>query len=659
MSRERLRRMVPGLTALAVILGLFLGARLPSASAAQLQQVASAYKFTELPIAMPPGYTPRQTIRQVNPAYKQIQEWISSVGANIAIGDLVGHGLDDGMCIVDPRTDETVMTYTPTAPAADQFTPFALNAAPLPMDSAMAPTGCAFGDFNGDGRQDILVTYMGRTPILFLARSNATALSAAAYKPVEVVPSMSVDGRYHGPRWQTTSINVADYDGTGHPDIFIGNYFPDSDVLDPHGLNNVVMNSTLSTSTNAGGDHILRWYSATSGPNPTAQYVEERDALPFQDSTGWTLAIASADLTGNGLPDLYVANDFGNDHLFYNVSTPGHIRFTEATGRRDPTTPKSFVLGHDSFKGMGVDFTDLNDNGRFDAVVSNIAGSYALEESNFVWINQARSGAEMKSDLESGYAPFTQEAEQYGMAWNGWSWDVKAADFLNRGTPDVVFTDGFVKGTINRWPWLQEMAMMNDDLLSNPAMWPNVKPGDDVSGHQSIAFYARTSSGTYVNITPQLGLTAPIPTRGVATGDTTGQGAMDFAVARQWGPPAFYANQSPKLGHYLGLQLYRPSNDPGAVPGKNLEGFGTTAYGATVTITYGGHTQISQLDGGSGHAGHRSFEVYFGLGSYDGPVSAHIQWRDVNGGLHQQTISLSPGTHNLLLTNTAQEVSAR
>ena len=33
-----------------------------------------------------------------------------------------------------------------------------------------------------------------------------------------------------------------------------------------------------------------------------------------------------------------------------------------------------------------------------------------------------------------------------------------------------------------------------------------------------------------------------------------------------------------------------------------------------------GHTQISQLDGGSGSAGKRSFEVSFGLGSYHGPV---------------------------------------
>jgi hypothetical protein len=660
LSRDRFRRLTPAVAALLTITAMFLIARLPSASADQRRQIASAHKFESMPIDMPPGYTPLQTIRQVNPAYQKIQAWISSIGANIAIGDLTGHGLADSMCIVDPRTDQTVITYTPTAPAADRFTPFELNPGPLPMDKQMAPTGCAFGDFVGNGRQDVLVTFMGRTPILYLAKSDATGVKASAYKPIELVPEVSVDGLYHGPRWQTTSINVADYDGTGHPDVFIGNYFPDSDVLDASGLNNVQMNQSMSSARNGGGDHILAWHDATSGPDPTVGYVEQRAALPFHDSTGWTLAIANADLTGDGLPDLYVANDFGNGHLFHNVSTPGHIMFTTAIGGRTPTTPKSFVLGNGSFKGMGVAFADLDNNGRFDAVVSNIAVAYGLEESNFVWVNQAPSGSAMKTDLSRGYAPFVQKAQEYGMAWNGWSWDVKAADFLNSGKDDVVFTDGFVKGNITRWPWLQELAMTNDDLLSNPAMWPNAQVGDDIAGHETLGFFAPAPGGSYTNVATDLGLAIPTPSRGLAVSDTTGTGAQDFAVAYQWAPSVFYANKSPNLGHYLGLQLYRPTNDPAAVPGQGLESlYGSTAYDATVQISYNGKTQINQLDGGSGHAGHSSFEVYFGLGGYSGPVSAHIEWRDVHGVLHNQTVSLTPGSHNLLLTNSVQEVSGK
>jgi hypothetical protein len=306
---------------------------------------------------------------------------------------------------------------------------------------------------------------------------------------------------------------------------------------------------------------------------------------------------------------------------------------------------------------MGVDFGDLANNGKFDFMVSNITTPWGLEESNFVFLNQASSNAQMQQDLASGVAPFDQDAQQTGMAWTGWTWDVKFGDFLNSGNLDVVQADGFIKGTIDRWNWLQEMAMTNDDLLSNPANWPLVEPGDDLAGHQCLAFYAHNGATSYVNISQQLGLCVPTPTRGVATADTLGNGHLDFAVSRQWDVPAFYANQSPDLGNYLGLNLYRPAVGTGT-PGTGLEGLGAPAYGTTVQISTPGHTQLSQLDGGSGSMGKRSFEVSFGLGSYNGPVKVHLQWADATGHQQSETLTLTPGTHNLVLTSTATEVPA-
>ena len=649
--RERARKLVPGLSAVALLVSVFLIGQ-SQVAVAGADQVASQFKFQELPIAMPPGYNNQHmnTIRPVNPAYEHIVSWISAVGASIAINDLTGHGRSDAMCIVDTRTNDVIVTYTPTAPAADQFTPFVLNAAPLPIDATMAPTACTPGDFNGDGKMDLLVTYWGRTPILFLQKSNVTTLSAAAYQPRELLPSTSVDGKYHGATWNTDADYVADLDGTGHPSIIIGNYFPDSDVLDPHGLNNVQMNQSMSSAGNGGGDHVLQWHSATSGASPTASYVEQPDAIPYDAATGWTLALSGADLTGDGLPDVYIGNDFGHGHLLYNESTPGNIKFIEAKGVRTPTSPKSFVLGNGSFKGMGVDFADINDNGKFDFMVSDITTTWGLEESNLLFINQSANEQDMKSQLSQGIAPFTQESEQYGLAWTGWSWDVKMADFLNNGSQEVLQADGFVKGTINRWNWLQELATTNDDLLSNPAMWPNLKPGDDLAGSQVLAFYAKNSSGKYVNVTGNLGLAVPTPTRGIATADTTGDGAMDFAVARQWGPPAFYANEATDRGNYLDFNLYHPTTN-GTL--------GSPAYGATIEITTPTGKQISQLDGGGGHGGYRSFQVHFGLGTYTGPVTATVQWRDASGQLHRQTGQFTPGTHTLELSNNVQEVASR
>ena len=106
-------------------------------------------------------------------------------------------------------------------------------------------------------------------------------------------------------------------------------------------------------------------------------------------------------------------------------------------------------------------------------------------------------------------------------------------------------------------------------------------------------------------------------------------------------------------GSFLGLRLYRPASGDAAsgIPGS-------PAYGAQVTITTAdGHTQIAQLDGGGGHSGKRSFDVFFGLGSGgDKPVSAKLSWRDVDGTVHSQTLSLNQGWHSIVLGGHAQEV---
>lgn len=643
-----------GLAALIALSAAYVAVGNP-AHASAAAQTAAQYKFDERAIAMPPGYSGQQmsTIRPVNPAYYNIRSWISAVGASVAINDLDGHGRSDGMCMVDTRTNDVIVTYTPTAPPQDRFTPFVLNPAPLPVDSTMAPTGCLAGDFTGNGLMDLLVFYWGRTPILFMLKPEAKTLSAGAYQPQELVAGVDSGGQYDGPLWNTDAIAVADLTGNGHPDIIVGNYFPDSPILDTHGANDVVMPNSLSNASNGGGVHLLQWSGASTGPDPRVTYRDVEGAIPFKDTTGWTLALGTADLTGDGKPDMYVGDDFGHGHLLYNESAGNRLKFAEVENSKTPFTPKSFILGDGSFKGMGVDFGDLAGNGKFDFMVSDITQPWGLEESNLVYMNRSSSNAEMTRDLAAGDAPFTQDARKMGLAWTGWAWDVKMGDFRNNGNLEVIQADGFVKGTINRWPWLQEMAMMNDNLLSNPANWPLVEPGDDISGSNALAFFAKNSSGGYVNVSKELGLAVPTPTRGIAMADTTGDGSLDFAVARQWGPPAFYENKSPGAGNAITLNLYRPAAGGSKSP---LAGIGTPAYGSTILVKTPGHEQISQLDGGSGHDGYRSFQVRFGLGAYSGPVTVTIQWPDTAGVLHKQTVTFSPGTHNLMLTGDVREV---
>jgi hypothetical protein len=67
---------------------------------------------------------------------------------------------------------------------------------------------------------------------------------------------------------------------------------------------------------------------------------------------------------------------------------------------------------------------------------------------------------------------------------------------------------------------------------------------------------------------------------------------------------------------------------------------------------------VAQLDGGGGHSGKRSFDVFFGLGAAGSrPVSVELAWRDLGGAPHRQSLDLAAGWHDLMLTNQAEELT--
>lgn len=645
--QEFLRQHGARVTAIVVIVALFGLTRLPTLPDSERAALASQFSFSRFTLPDAPGYATR-SVRPVNPSLQAIESWISSVGAAVALNDLDGDGMANDLCYVDTRIDQVIVAPAPKTPA--RFAPFVLAPAPLPYDAkTMAPMGCLPADLNEDGQMDLLVYYWGRTPVVFLRQAEAApptrALAGDSYTPQEVVQPVE--------RWFTNAATTADLDGDGHVDVIIGNYFPDgARILDATATNYEQMQDSMSRAFNGGGKHLLLWAGATAGPAPTVRFTEAQGVLDGELASGWTLALGAADLDQDLLPELYIANDFGPDRLLHNRSEPGKVRFVPLEGSKGLLTAGSKIVGRDSFKGMGVDFADLNGDGQLDMFVSNITAEYALEESNFLFLNTGDLG-----QMAAGGAPFVDRSEALGLSRSGWGWDARLADFNNDGVLEALQATGFVKGRVNRWPELHELAMGNDWLLHQPSFWLDLHPGDDLAGHQSNPFFVRSASGRYFDLAKDIGLDAPQVSRGIATADVDGDGRLDFAVANQWEPSMFYYNESADPGAFLGLRLLLPVGADAtaqfaARPGRPTDMRGRPAIGAAVTVSLpDGSSLVAQVDGGNGHSGKRSPELLLGLGDHpvDRPLQMEVRWRDSSGQTHQQRLELLPGWHTVVL----------
>jgi hypothetical protein len=642
---QALRHRATALVAILSVIAIYAFARLPSLPVAERAEMASRFRFTKLSMPEIPVATYRY-VREVHRSLRRISAWISSVGAAVALADLDGDGLSNDLCHVDPRGDQVIVSPVPGTGA--RYQPFTLTTDPIAYNpSTMAPVGCLAADLNEDGLMDLLVYYWGRTPVAFLRTTGkpgtAAPIHRADYVAVDIVPT--------GERWFTNALTLADLDGDGHVDMIVGNYFQDgAHILDANAGGVEAMHNTKSKSYNGGRKHLLLWSGRAGGATPVVQFREVTDVFDEQVNRGWALGVGAADLDGDMLPEIYFAYDFGPDRLMHNRSTPGHPKFVVLAGKRGLTTPASCVLNQDSFKGMGIDFGDVNGDGLLDMYVSNIADRYALTESHFLWLSTGHP-----ESMRQGIAPYVQASEPLGLSRSGWGWDTRLADFDNDGFLDAVQATGFIKGEINRWPELQSLGTGNDQLMTNPSFWPAFRPGDDLSGHNSAAFFVRDRTGKFQNIAAELGLAEPMVSRGIAVADVDGDGRLDFAVANQWEPSFVFKNDSPTTNQFLGLHVLLPLQ--AGVPLRTRAGHpgvdlcGRPAIGAAATVHLpGGRILVAQVDGGSGHSGKRSPDLHFGLGRIPGErIRVDLRWRDPDGAVHEQSVQLAPGWHTVVL----------
>ncbi|HEY5058074.1 MAG TPA: MFS transporter [Gaiellaceae bacterium] len=274
-------------------------------------------------------------------------------------------------------------------------------------DIQVKGTGCVAGDFNGDGRTDLLVT-TATGAILLWNNGNGTFTQGTRAAGIDLPY-----GWYSGAA-------VADVNGDGRPDIFISGY---TDMADP------ITGSVAGFPENYAGVRDLLFLNEGNGPNGRARFKEVGVKAGLESSNfSHGLGAVFTDVNGDGRPDLVVANDGNPDQLYLNeLGGPLGFHFVNMAK----------TLGVDDLAaGMGVAVGDYNGDGLPDLFITNSRG-----QPHAVYQSKALKGGEMR------YIP---EMAKFGKALDrkqtvGWgdSW----IDFDNGGNPDLMLANGAIPVT--------------------------------------------------------------------------------------------------------------------------------------------------------------------------------------------------------------------
>ncbi len=611
--------------------------------------LAQRFRFTVLTLPERPA-GPRVR-HEINPSAHQLRYYLHQVGGSAALGDLDGDGLANDLCWTDARSK--TLNVGPVPGTGDRFAAFEADLGEDYDPGLQMPTLCRIADVNEDGLQDLLVGFMNRTPRLLLRRDGEggpAPLGAGAFKVQRLQAEEDL--------WTTSTATFADLDGDGHKDLLVGNYMADGTELgDPGSTRPIQMNDSFSNARNGGKNRLYLFQEAGGGAEPWARYADAGDVFPEDTEDQWTLAVGAADLDRDGLDDLYVANDFGPDTMLLNRSTRGEVRLERLDGERTLSTPTSQRLGHDTFKGMGIDFADLNGDGIYDLYVSNIGRGFALRESHFVWMSTGE-----RPGQRPGVAPWVDQGNALGVGMSSWGWESRMEDFDADGVMELVQATGLVRarpggarqGGVRRWTDIQQLGLVNDELVHDGRVWPEIGEDADIEGHHREPFFVRGDDGRYVDISGELYPEVGTNARGIATGDVDGDGDIDMVFAGQWDDTLFLRNEAPRPGSFLGLHLLLPL-EGGALTvheGHPLLREGTPAVGAMAEIQLdSGRTAFRQVDGGNGHAGARAPDLIFGLGEVDpsAPVRLSLRWRERSGAERTAELALPPGWHTVVL----------
>ena len=408
--------------------------------------------------------------------------------------------------------------------------------------------GVAAGDYDNDGYVDLYVVGVNRNQ-LFHNNGNGTFTDVTAKAGVSgVIPGL-------GKSWSVAA-GWFDYNNDGRLDLFVVNY----------------LNYNLKTALHC---HVGGTPSYCS-PNdfqgtPNILYRNNGDGT-FTDVSkqshiaqyiGKGMGLAFADYDDDGYTDIFVSNDTFPNFLLHNN---GDGTFTDVAMQAGV----AYTNSGKTVAGMGVDFRDLDDDGKPDIFQTAMFGDA------FPLYHNLGGGQFEDATGSSGLTTLTSRLT---------AWGVGIYDFDNDGKKDL-----FIAGS--------EILDNSMEIAHRPSALP-----DKVFRNEGGLVFKDSSSG----------LPLAAPHRGVAFGDFNNDGKIDAVVSVINGPPELLMNRSPNHNHWITLKLIGVKS--------NRDGLGTK-----IKITTAHGIQFNEATTAVGYNSSSDKRVHFGLGEDTVIKRIELRW---------------------------------
>jgi tetratricopeptide (TPR) repeat protein len=489
-------------------------------------------------------------------------------------------------------------------------------------------TACAlFADFENKGLQDLLVV-CGTGPLLYLNQGNGTfRLKRDAFRFARQ------------PQGIFTHAAVADYDRDGRLDVYFCMYMYYLGLDQYH--------------------YPIPYYDARNGPpnclfhnEGNATFVETTETAGMdRDNDRYTFACAWGDAYGNGLPDLFVSNDFGTSQLYRN----------DGDGKFSVVSAEAHVEGVGA--GMGCCWCDFDNDGRQDVYVPSMweaSGQRVSGQKQFhaeapenireLYCRHARGNALYRN---KGDGSFENVGHQAGVEMGRWSWSADFFDFDHDGYSDLYVSNGYISGPekydLASFFWRQVVANSPEDASAAPAYergWNAIneliRSDRTWHGYARNVLFANNRDGTFSEFSGPSGLDFFEDSRTFALADIDHDGRLEVILKNRNAPQLrILHNAMREIGDSISFRLRGTKSNRDAI-------------GAAITVEVGELRQTKFLQAGSGFLAQHSKELFFGLGSPQGKIRAAIQWPS---GLVQHFDDLRPN-HRIQIEEGSSDVIA-